>query len=105
MVKEKLGTEELGNIFEKTDKKEERENNFFKWVIRKWHFWLLSVGWGTWSAYEDIVFGYSISAITTIIGWTLIIGLIYLIIFYIMKGINRFISKRVEEEVKSKLKK
>ncbi len=77
-----------------------KKDNFFKWIIRKWHFWILSIGWGIWSAYEDILYGNIISGIEIIIIWTLIIGIIYFIIFYIIKMINRVISKKIKEEIK-----
>ena len=89
----------------KTMLTKDKKQGFFKWIITKWHFWLLSVGWGTLSVYEDIISRNFGEAISTLIFWLIFIGIIYLIIFYIIKRINKAISQRVEEEVKFKLKK
>ncbi len=85
--------------------KNKEKKSFWEWLFKKWHFWLLSVGWGIWSASENIISGNFAEASSTVIFWTIFILVIYLIIFYIKKGINKTISKRVEEEVKSKIKK
>ena len=72
------------------------EETFFKWIIKKWHFWMLSVAWAIWSASEDISSGYFISAITIIIIWTILIGLIYFIIFKIIKGIEKSVLNKIK---------
>lgn len=76
----------------------EKQEGFFSWVIRKWHFWLLSVGWGLLSSIEELRLGFISVALGTIAGWTFIMLIIYFIVFCIKKSI----TKQVQEELKSK---
>ena len=78
--------------------KENKKKRFFPWLINKWHFWLLSIGWSIWSSLEEIINGYISEALGTIIFWVLMMTLIYFIIFSIKKSITR----QVREEIKNK---
>ncbi len=74
--------------------------SFFKWLFTRWHFWILSIGWSVWSSSEEIANKNLFSAGLTIIIWTTLMVLIYLIFFQIRKWIKKFISIKVEEKLK-----
>lgn len=70
-------------------KNKKQEKDFFSWVVRKWHFWLLSVGWALWSAFESLLEGDFISVLGTVGGWIIVMGIIYFVIFRIKKSIKK----------------
>ncbi len=78
--------------------KKDKDEGFFKWLFKKWYFWVLSLGWGFWSGIEEL----KAHNISEFLGNLLASFVIVIFIFGIVYLINKSISRKVKEEIKSK---
>ena len=75
---------------------------FFKWIITKWYFWVISIAWGIWSGFEELEARYFSSFLGTLIATFLIVGFIFWIIYMIKKSISKQVKKELESYLKKK---
>jgi hypothetical protein len=76
-----------------------KEETFFNWVFSKWHFWLLSVLWGLWSAESTAI--NILEFIWIVVFWIGLITFIYFIIFSIRKSMYNQVKRALKEELKN----